>query len=371
MNSITIKMLKLKLREKGHSQELKKIRLGFYPYAYVRTVVMRSLLFKKDDYGKMLKMSFGEIAKLLQDSSYKNEIDALAAEYSGSDLLELALNRSLAASFKKLMKISSYDIGLVVKEYAMRKDLEDIKAIIRGRFTNANEKEIERSLTAAGSLSREFLTLLLKKESIEEILKCNGIVDFSLLKGGLKELNEKNSLAAIENAMDKHYYGHLIKFSGILPKQGRLFREFLLQEAEVLNILTLLRLKRAKLDNAVIKEFIISSGDKARDSKITGLAAIDDFEKLLKELEKTEYKNAVSKGIEEFRNRGSLITLEIGLLRHLLGRTLLFTHQNPLSVDTILGYMFAKDMEVRNLRIIVKGKQLGLSEEFIEGQMVY
>ncbi len=362
-------MLKLKLKER--QKEPKKIKLGFYPYTYVRTVVMKTLLFKKEDYGKMIKMGFSEIAKLLQDSNYKNEIDSLATEYSGADLLERALIRSLAASFKKLMRISSYEIGLVVREYAMRKDIEDIKTIIRGKFTNADEKAIMGSITAAGSLSREFLAFLLKKESIEEILKGAGIVDFSLLKGGLKELSEKNSLAGIENAMDKYYYGHLIKFSKILPRQGRLFREFLLKEVEVSNILTLLRLKKAGMDKDTVKGFIIPCGDKADDSKIMALAGLDDFEKILKELEKTEYNSVVLKGIKEFRNSSSLIALEAGLLRHLLAKSSLFMHQHPLSVDTILGYMFAKDMEVRNLRIIIKGKQLGLSEEFIEGQLVY
>ena len=58
----------LKLEE---PQKLKKVRLGFYPYTYVRTTVMKSLLFKKEDYQKMLKMGFSEIAKHLQDSHYK------------------------------------------------------------------------------------------------------------------------------------------------------------------------------------------------------------------------------------------------------------------------------------------------------------
>ena len=154
----------------------KRLKLGFYPYTYARTAVMKSLLFKKDDYHKMLKMGFSEIAKFLQDSSYKNEINALANEYSGADLLELALNRNLAESFKKLVRISPYELGLLIKEYTKRKDIEDIKTILRGKFTNANEKLIENSITGAGTLSYDFLVSLIKKESIEEVLKNNRIV---------------------------------------------------------------------------------------------------------------------------------------------------------------------------------------------------
>lgn len=359
-------MLKLKQLE-----EPEKIKLGFYPYTYVRTVVMRSLLFKKEEYHKMLKMSFSEIAKFLQESHYKKEINDLATRFSGADLLELALNKNLAGSFKKLMRISSEELGLLIKEYAKRKDIDDIKTILRGKLTNTEEKTIANSITGAGSLSYDFLLSLLKKGSVEDVLKGIKILDFSLFKNGLKDLNEKKSLAGIENSLDRHYYISLIRFSKTLPKEGALFRNFLLKEVEISNILTILRLKKAKFGKDVIKNFIIPSGDKLKDFKIMSLTNFDDFEQLSKAFEKTEYKNIIAKGIEEFRRNNSLITLESDLYKYLLRQSILFMHQHPLSIDVILGYMFAKDIEVRNLRIIVKGNQLGLSEQFIESQLIF
>ena len=347
-----------------------KIKLGFYPYTYVRTVVMRALLFRRDEYHKMLKMGFSEIAKFLQESHYKREINELATKYSGADLLELAINKNLASSFKKLIRISSFELGLLIKEYAKRKDIEDIKTILRGKFTNTEEKLILNSITAAGTLSYEFLISLLKKESIEEILKNIKVVDFSLLKDSLKYLKEKNSLVGVENTLDKYYYSHLIQFSNILPKEGALFRNFLLKEVEILNLLTLLRLKKAKLAKEAVKDFIILSGNKAKDSKMAKLIELEDLEQLSKALEKTEYKSMVVKGIEDFKKTGSLITLETELYNYLLRQSILFMHQHPLSIDVILGYMFAKDIESRNLNIMLKGKQLGLKEEFIESQLI-
>ncbi|MEK6983668.1 MAG: ATP synthase A1 subunit C [Nanoarchaeota archaeon] len=359
------------IRQKLQFEEPEKIRLGFYPYTYVRTVVMRALLFKRDDYLKMLKMSFSEIAKLLQESHYKKEIDELATQYSGSDLLELALNKNLAESFKKLIRISSSELGLLIREYAKRKDIDDLKTILRGKFTNTDEKTVARSITGAGTLSYDFFVSLLERESIEEILKNNKLVEFSLFKNGLKALNEKKSLFELENSLDKYYYASLIQFSNALPKEGELFKDFLLKEVEILNILTLFRLKKAQFKKEAIKEFMISSWDKAKDAKVMELASIDNFGQLSKAFGKTEYKDIIAQGIEEFNKTNSLITLEIDLYKHLLKRSILFMHQHPLSIDVILGYMLAKDMEIRNLRIIIKGKQLGLSEQFIESQLIY
>ncbi|MBI3034700.1 ATP synthase A1 subunit C [Candidatus Woesearchaeota archaeon] len=349
----------------------KNLELGKYPYTYVRTVVMRSLLFKREDYQKMLKMGFSEIAKLLQDSHYKKEINEFAREYSDADLLELSLNRNLAESFKKLIRISPYELSLLVREYIKRKDIEDIKTIIRGKFTSANEKQILSSITAAGTLSYDFFISLLKKESIEEILKSSKMADFGIFADGLRNLRQGNTLVGIENTFDKFYYNQIIRFSKALPRQGALFRNFLLKEIEILNILTLLRLKRAKFGKESVKDFIILPGDNLKDAKIMKFAELDDLEELSRALEKTEYKNILRKGFEEFKKSGSLIMLEAELYKYLLKQSMLLLHQHPLSVDVILGYMFAKDIEVRNLKIIVKGKQLGLREDFIESQLVF
>jgi len=352
-------------------EEPKKLKLGTYPYTYVRTAVMKSLLFRKDDYHKMLKMGFSEIAKFLQESHYRKEINELANEHSGADLIELALNKSLAESFKKLLRISPDELSLLIREYVKRKDIEDIKTIIRGRFTGTDKKLVAGSLTGAGTLSMEFLMSLLEKESVEEILKGSRIADFHIFKDSITDFNEKNSLASIENALDKFYYSHIIQFSGILPKEGRLFKNFLLKEAEIMNILTLLRLNKAGLGRESALNFVIQLGDRQKDAKMALLANANDIDEMAKVLQRTEFTDIFSEGIEEFRKSNSLIALETGLHKHLLRQSVLLMHQHPLSVDIILGYMFAKDIEVRNLKIILKGKQLGLSEGFIESQLVF
>tara|TARA_Y100000310_G_scaffold318878_1_gene373437 strand:+ start:4665 stop:5723 length:1059 start_codon:yes stop_codon:yes gene_type:complete len=345
----------------------KPLKLGKYPYTYVRTSVMKSLLFKKHDYEKMLKMSFNEIAKFMQESNYKKEISEFAPKHSGADLLEIALNKNLAYTFKKLIKISPKELGLVIREYAKRKDIEDLKTIIRGKFTNTDEKDVFDMITSAGTLSRDFQHELMKKESVEQVLKSNKLVNFSLLTKGLDYLKEKNSLVMIENALDRYYYNNLIEFSKRLPEEGALFRSFLINEVEILNILALLRLTKSKIENA--SEFIITARGSI-NPKITKMSELNDLDALTKALGDTKYKNAIDKGIEEFKATGSLITLETELYKYLLKHISLFLHKHPLSVEVILGFMLAKDIEIRNLRILIKGKQLGLEEEFIEKQLV-
>ena len=242
---------------------------------------------------------------------------------------------------------------------------------MRGKFTRTDEKSIAASITGAGTFDREFLLSLLKKESVEEIIKSVKLSNLPEFRIALKNFKDKNNLAAVENALDKFYYTSIIQFSRILPRQGDLFRQFLRKEVDILNILTLVRLKKNNFKKEEIKNFMIPYDNKSKDSWISNLENANGVEQLTKLLEKTEYKNIIIKGMEEFRKTGSLIMLEIELYKHLLKQSILFMHQHLLSIDVILGYMFAKDVESRNLKMIIKGRQLGLSEQFIDSQLIY
>ena len=64
------------------------------------------------------------------------------------------------------------------------------------------------------------------------------------------------------------------------------------------------------------------------------------------------------------------LSVILHLNHYLLDRAALLLHQNPLSIDVILGYMFAKEVEIRNLKTLIKGRQLGLDEDFINRELI-
>ena len=352
------------------NDKTKKIRLGFYPYTYVRTAVMRTLLISKEEYPKLLKMSFNEITRYLQDSIYKKEIDSLATELSGPELLEIALNRNLATSFEKLRRISPEELNVLIDHYLKRKDVEDIKTILRGKYTKMDKKSVINSLQAAGTLSLDFLKKLIEFETMEKILQNIKIFDFTNFKEAIKEFEEKNILAPIENSLDKAYYKEILEFTKELPIEGKLFKDFLIQEIEIKNLLTLIRLKRENLNKNEIQKYLFFSGDREAGKDLNKLLSVDNIEDITKKVGKKDYKNILEEGFKNLSETNSLISLETELYKYLLDRCILLLHQHPLSVDVILGYMFAKEIEVRNLRILIKGKQLGLKEDFIEKQLV-
>ena len=367
LESSSLKNEEIVMQNKG------MIHLGKYPYTYVRVAVMRTLLIKPAEYERLLKMSVPEIIRYLEETEYKKEIDQLALNYSGTELIDQALNKNIVKTFQKLRRISTKTLQKLVEIYFMRKDMHNLKTILRGKFTKSSNKEIEFLLVPAGLLTEDTLAALVKTESIEDMLRNKAItqlISSEYLKPSLGEFNKTKDIAKLENALDKFYFNTLMSFVARLSGQGMLFREFITTEIEILNIMTIMRLKREGIPKKELIKFIISSPDKRQQRKIHGILNAASVDAVIEKLKKLGYAQTIKAGIDEYKKSASLTTIEMDFRRYLLKKTLLFGHKNPLSVDTILSFMFAKDMEIRNLQLLIKCKQFNMPENFIREQLV-
>ncbi|MBN1386624.1 ATP synthase A1 subunit C [Candidatus Woesearchaeota archaeon] len=350
-----------------------KIKLSTYPYTYVRVVAMRSKLLSKDDYHKLVRMKLGEIARYLQESEYKREIDELGIKFSGAFLLELAIHRNLIRNFQKLRRISnvsSNELLLLIDNYLVRSDIWNIKTVLRAKFTGISEAELLNIILPIGKLSEEHLISLFRKDSVEEIIKSVDFIKFKAIKPALDYFREKKSFLEIENFLDKYYYSQIIAFAQKIPKEGELFREFLMNEIFIQNTITVLRMKRSNIKPEDIRNFIIMTGERSFDRPIEKLLRSENFEEMISGLEKSKFGNYIKEGLRMYKEKMTLVYLEADFMKYLLKRSALLLHQNPLSASVILGYMMAKEIEVKNIGTIIKGKELGLSDEFVENSLV-
>ena len=345
-------------------------RLGEYPYTYVRSSVMKSLLIKKGEYHKLMKMSLPEITRYLQESEYKKEINELANKYKGVNLLELAINRNLTNSFNKLKRISPPELRIVLFVYLKRIDIENIKKILRGKFAGIETEKVIASLQPAGILSENALHAVWKKDSIESVLRGIGMIDMKKMAEPLERFKKEGTLIGLESALDKMYFDEVLDFSETMPIQGRLFREFLELELEIRDIMTILMLKREGVDNKSISQYLITPNHGEGSKLIEMMMKLEDFDAIVGCLEKSQYRKYIEDGIRRLKESNTLLYLEKDIMIYLLKKTTTFTHMNPLSIQNILDYMFGKENEARNLMKLIKGKQLGVKDEFIESMIV-
>ncbi|MBI2143611.1 ATP synthase A1 subunit C [Candidatus Woesearchaeota archaeon] len=346
----------------------RRLRLGKYPYTYARTSFMRSFLLGKDDYNKLMKMDVNEMIGYLESSQYRKEIDEFAVQFKGVRLMELALNRNLANTWLKLKRISPPSLRVLIAMYLLRVDVWNLKTIVRAKYTKLSPEQLPPMLLPSGFMSEKNLSDLARKESVEDILSAANFVDFRYFTNALESFKATSSISEIENALDRFYCSAMREFSKRLPDEGRLFREFLESELEITTIINILRLKRANMAAKDIGRLVVApESSSALVKKMIAAQTAGDAARLL---EQGRFKASVEGGLREFHENGSLIRLETDLSRQLLRKLILLMHQHPLTVDVILGYMFAKEIEVRNLKLLLKAKQLGLGEGFIEQQII-
>ncbi len=334
-----------------------------YPYTYARTSVMKAALLKKQDYLKLLKMDISEATQFLESTQYKREIDELAVNFKGIELIETALNRNLSNTSIKLRRISPEKLRKLLDTYLARRDIYNIKTILRAKYTN-NEKNIQQLLQPY-MITQEKLNNLIKKQTPEEVLKDSGMLTPTELKKAIEKLKETKMLVDIENILDQHYYGMMLQVAAGLNSRVTLFKNFLETEIDIINIINIFRFKREGMDKKDIKKHLIPT--KKQLIKKLAESSQDDLSGIL---ESSSYGEISKRGLAEYKQNNTLIYLEIDLYKHLLKQALQLSGKRPLKADAILGYMFAKEIEVRNLKLLFKAKQLGLPQTFIEEQII-
>ena len=338
-----------------------------YPYTYLRTIIMKKALLTKSDYDKILKMTPDQIGKYLEDFEYKKEVDELAMVYRGIELIERTLQLNLGNKFDKLLKIAPHDLRLLVTIYMKRYDIYNIKTIMRAKFSKMSMEETKKHLSPVSVADSSYFEKLNAQKTVEEVFTSLGFLEEKDAREALEHFKNNNSLVLIENALDKYYFNFVFSQLRYLTMEGRLYKRFLLNEIDIFNIKLMLRLKAEKVPEQEIKDLVFSFGTIKKEAIDKMLKS--DVDGIIKEMENTDFKEIAEKYAKE-TGKISFTDLEIDLDKFLLQQSKKLIRQHPMSVDVILGYMFLKDLEVKNLTRIIKARQLGMEDEFIEKMIV-
>ncbi len=326
------------------------------PYAFARISAMKGMLLKKSDYDKLLKMQHNEIVKVLQDGAYREDIAALESTTAPTRLVEAAVSRNLERTYAKLRRITSGQLMAVISLYLDRNDVWNLKNVARAVASGVREG-VEQRLMPVGTLDKQTLLGYLKTGSIQELSK-----QIQSMTG--KE--SFTSVAELEDSLTRRYYEDALASTADLHGTDAAIRAFIVEEVAIINIATILKFKAAHAPAELLLKKIIGGQNKL----IKALIAAPSVDAAFDVLAKSAYKLAATDGMSDWTSHKSLAGIESALFRSLLRTTLTLMRKNPLSPEHILGFLFAKSIEAKNLRLISKGKELGLNQEFIEKELV-
>jgi V/A-type H+-transporting ATPase subunit C len=333
-----------------------------YPYITARVRAMKSKLMPREVYPKLMNMDIAEITRFIEESEYKENVDELAQQYTDIDLFEHALNQNLARTYRKLQRISRDEPNYLITEYLRHWDIWNIKTILRGKNYGADLEEILDTVVAAGQLGYRQLTEIAGMNSIEDIKAALDLTPYY----PVIEDYDGAMLSDVENNLDKLYYSRLLASLGS-TKAEKLSLKFIRTEIDIKNLKTLFRTKKAALDKTIIFELLIPGGIEIKTADLNKLASLQ-WSDFLKALEDYSYWSELSDVVSA--EMDSLKDMEAVLDKYALAFASKISHYYPLSILPIFDYMLNKELEVRNIRTIVRGKEAQLADEIIRKQLV-
>jgi vacuolar-type H+-ATPase subunit C/Vma6 len=150
-----------------------------------------------------------------------------------------------------------------------------------------------------------------------------------------------------------------------LDEYGLEFKVFLLQRIDLINIKNLLRYKREKMNPEKIINNMIFEGLYLKSATLKRLAFTESLSDLMKELKNSKYEKIVS-----FDDKEELSSIELRLQKHMMSRSLKRKYRHPMSIETVLNFMLMLIVEIKNLRMIIKSKHLGIDSDYVEKNLL-
>ncbi len=341
-------------------------------YVNSRVRARRAALFDEEDYRKLVRMGTGEIARYMEETEYESEMNELGARHSGVDLIEYALNRNLAKHFYDMLSWAQGRLYGRIANYLRKFDAWNAKTALRGVYSGAGAEEIGADYIRAGEFGDSLLDQMAAAGSVQEVVDLlDGTIFGEGLDAAYGEFQESDVLVPLENAIDKTFYEHLLDDINTAmvdrnSPQG-LYLEVLQAEIDFRNIRNALRLARTGTDIDP-EEYFIEGGKLFDPGQLRPL--VGSFDDLIEHIRESTYGDELDDALSGLDRAESLIQFEHALDGALLEYSDTLSYTYPVSICSALSYILAKEREIENIRAIARGREVGLSVEEIEEELV-
>lgn len=371
-------------KPKEAKKKMKRIKFKSYPYTVTRVRVMKSKLLRGEDYLRIRKMGLNETIRFLEESEYKNEIDMHSKDYRGAELIELALNESLANTINKLLSISlKSEVKMLIQFYSMKWVLNNVKLVLRTRMNKLSESDLKYGVIPIQPTDYE-TCMKLHKGGVDEFLETLGEIT-GIETQKLKELYDANNLVGLENEIDMTFYSRMMNLQNkIKMRKKDPLKQFFDNMIYLTDIRNMVRFKNEGMKEETIRSMMITKQrhniltkahkvkktfrlnvKKKEDKLIESMIRMEDMKALFDELGESVYKELVTPDIEKNPAR-----LEGSIDKFLLNYASKLLHRKPLSVSPIFGYLLCKEIETKNIKLLIHAKAMGLDEKVVDANMI-
>lgn len=345
-----------------------------YGYANARIRGMRARLLDSSYLdGLIAAANVNSLIQDLSETEYAPEIEDAIIKSRDAAAIDEALKNNMVRTFQKVNGFINEEAAYILTTLLGRWDVFNIKTILRGKHMQLPAEEIAEGLLPAGFLTQVDLDALSMTNDLRAVIDTAvtwGLPFASAMRSGYMDFMRSGELADLELAMDRYYTDWADKRLGRRSTNTQLARTLLQMQVDISNLVTVFRLQKADVENIEVGRFFLQGGQAIKADLYEELARMSDVDEVLSRLKGTPYGKALDDAAVKFLEENSIAVFERALEDHLMRKALAMGRGDPLGVGIAVAYLWAKQNEVTNLRIIVKGKAVGMPEARVRGELI-
>ena len=240
---------------------------------------------------------------------------------------------------------------------SLKYDYHNAKVLLKAKVLG---KDLSSMLIKLGNLD---LQEIKRKIDSDNFKSLNGILGKGIQEA-MKVFEETKDPQKIDIIIDKYMYEELVEINKSL--NYKFIDNLVKAMIDSTNIRTLLRIKKQNKGRSFAEEVIFNGG--AIDSNKLVLLLNESPENIMSRLQTTIYSSLIKEGLE-----GYIATDSASLLEKLSDNYIMQLMKDSKLVtfgpERLLSYIYAKETEIKVIRIIMVGKLNNIAEEVIRERL--
>lgn len=352
-----------------------QVPLKDYSYANARVRAMTARLLDEHTFKSLLDApDYNAALGVLEDTEYGEDIEQFVLEGARPTIMDRAFNRNLGRNFGKIKEFFMGKPEEMLKALLSRWDLYNLKTVMRGMRALIPKTEITRNLVPVGSLDLVVLEEIINQPDLRASL--DAIVMFSrewwipygqAITEHLRSYLHDHDLSILEMALDKFHYQRIAELMRKGDANAALVGKVVRLEVDTINTVNLMRICGLELEETKAEDYYVGGGTLSEHDFVR-IMELKQPELVCEALKtKTPYRMPLENAWQRFDERGES-AFEDEMRKHLI-KSCMNISGDPLGIGVIIEYMWKKYLEITNLRIMVRGKSIGLIESQIRKEL--
>jgi len=328
--------------------------LSMFPYTYPNARVRARM-------GRIFtEKQFSEIIESGNIEEVKNYLRGFPdyAKYIDQYPLEKALDIQLAENYDLVARISPENSRDSFRFLLNKWDIRNLKSIIIAKEVGLSPEETMDLVVPFGELSDKLDTLI-DADNINEVLSAlEGTEYTQILEDAIPAYQETGILLPLEASLDKYLLENLLRTVATPEDDNTSYlKNYVGDMVDSTNLKIILRAKVDGLKFEDIEPYMISDGYQIREWKLKDLMEAEDVAGVVSGLEGTDYATLLAEAMADYNETSSIASFETALDNHVNNTAKKISLKNQFGIGPMIGFLSRKEREIKNLKIIVRGKR--------------